>query len=268
MQKILLQNSTTCSVVFLLRTAVGGTETLSFCRARKRLTKFYLLSRSYLRSVFPLFKTHFVSCAQSGAHTGACESARQGAVTLICHQRKHGADRRHIVSVCHAATGKTKHFTLIFKKSVKAKIKGVKPTLVCRLLCLPKSSDAPQSKKQCPSQDVAYLLQRGQQANSDVKNAKAWEYNHRHYSFNGSGHEKCCWQGSSGLGIVVWLRLEECSYWETASFCCGCECNHAEGEWISIDQCLRFLWQWSSTRCMRYSPSIALHCNEVLALKG
>lgn len=91
----------------------------------KRLTKFYLLSRSYLRSVFPLFKTNFVSCAQSGAHTGACESARQGAVTLICHQRKHGADRRHIVSVCHAATGKTKHFTLIFKKSVKAKSRGL-----------------------------------------------------------------------------------------------------------------------------------------------
>lgn len=121
-QKILLQNSTTCSVVFLLRTAVGGTETLSFCRARKRLTKFYLLSRSYLRSVFPLFKTNFVSCAQSGAHTGACESARQGAVTLICHQRKHGADRRHIVSVCHAATGKTKDSKVIFEmcKSVKA----------------------------------------------------------------------------------------------------------------------------------------------------
>ena len=30
MQKILLQNSTTCSVIVLLRTAVGGTETLSF----------------------------------------------------------------------------------------------------------------------------------------------------------------------------------------------------------------------------------------------
>lgn len=88
----------------------------------KRLTKFYLLSRSYLRSVFPLFKTNFVSCAQSGAHTGACESARQGAVTLICHQRKHGADRRHIVSVCHAATGKTKDSKVIFEmcKSVKA----------------------------------------------------------------------------------------------------------------------------------------------------
>lgn len=34
----------------------------------KRLTKFYLLSRSYLRSVFPLFKTHFVSCSVGRTH--------------------------------------------------------------------------------------------------------------------------------------------------------------------------------------------------------